>query len=81
MHVRLNVTLPEETVRIMDRVAKRGGRSRLITEAVRRYVRDLAKARLRRRLKEGAIRRADRDQQLAHEWFAIEEEAWPENRG
>lgn len=80
MHMRLNVTLPEETVRLMDRVAKRGGRSRLISEAVRRYVKDLSRARLRKRLKEGAIRRAERDLQLAGEWFEIEEEAWPQGR-
>jgi CopG family transcriptional regulator / antitoxin EndoAI len=30
MHRRLNITLPEETVRLLDRVAKSGDRSRLI---------------------------------------------------
>ena len=78
MHKRLNVTLPEEIVRLMDRVAKRGGRSRLISRAVERYVKELSRARLRKRLKEGAIRRAERDLQLAGEWFNLEEEAWPE---
>jgi CopG family transcriptional regulator/antitoxin EndoAI len=74
MHRRLNITLPEETVRLMDRVSKRGGRSRLISEAVRRYVRQLGRTNLRRRLKEGALRRAERDRELAQDWFALEDQ-------
>lgn len=38
MHRRINITLPEETVRLIDRVAAKGDRSRLIDEAVRHYV-------------------------------------------
>jgi len=73
MHLRLNITLPEETVRLIDRVAKRGNRSRLISDAVKRYVQELGRANLRRRLKQGAKRRADRDLAIAEEWFALEE--------
>jgi CopG family transcriptional regulator/antitoxin EndoAI len=75
MHRRLNITLPEETVRLINRVAKKGNRSRLISDAVRRYVRELGRANLRRRLKEGARRRAGRDLALAQDWFALEDEA------
>ncbi len=35
---RLNITLPEQTVALMDRVAGKGQRSRLIDVAVHRYV-------------------------------------------
>ena len=73
MHLRLNITLPEETVRLIDRVAKRGNRSRLISDAVRRYVEEVGRANLRRQLKQGAKRRADRDLAMAEEWFALEE--------
>jgi metal-responsive CopG/Arc/MetJ family transcriptional regulator len=38
MTKRLNITLPERTVALMDRVAGRGQRSRLIDVAVHRYV-------------------------------------------
>ncbi len=31
---------------------------------------------LRVRLKEGAIRRADRDRHTVEEWFSVDEEAW-----
>jgi len=74
MHRRLNITLPDETVRLMDRVAKKGRRSRLISDAVRRYVKELGRAKLRRRLKEGAKRRAVRDRELAQDWFALEDQ-------
>ena len=38
MNKRLNITLPEQTVRLMDRVAGKVQRSRLIDRAVRRYI-------------------------------------------
>ena len=76
MSVRLNVTLPEATVGLIDRVAENGNRSRLIDQAVREYVRQLERAKLRELLKEGALARAERDLALAQEWFPIEEETW-----
>ncbi len=76
MHRRINITLPEETVQLIDRVSEKGDRSRLINEAVRRYVTFTRRANLRKRLKEGALRRADRDLRLAEESFFLEEEAW-----
>lgn len=80
MYRRLNITLPQETVRLIDRVARRGDRSRLIDQAVKRYVEQVGRASVRRRLKEGAIRRAERDLRLAEGWFALEEEGWRRNR-
>ena len=80
MHRRINITLPEETVRLIDRVAEKGDRSRLIAEAVEHYVQAIGRSNLRRFLKDGALRRAQRDLQLAGEWFALEEEAWPGSR-
>lgn len=77
MHRRINITLPEETVLLIDRVTKRGDRSGLIDIAVRQYVETMGRAKLRRRLKEGATRRGQRDLQLAAEWFATDEAAWP----
>ena len=80
MHQRLNITLPERTVRLLDRVAKCGDRSRLIAAAIERYVEEVGRAQLRRQLKEGAIRGADRDLGLAEAWFHLEEETWPGGR-
>ena len=80
MHRRLNITLPEKTVRLIDRVAKKGDRSRFIAEAVERYVAEIGIANLRKQLKEGALRRAGRDVAIAGEWFGLEEEAWQGSR-
>ena len=77
---RINVSLPEETLRLLDRVAGKGDRSRLIDEAVRYYIDDKGRSALKKRLKEGAIRRAPRDLQLTEEWFPLEEEVWNEGR-
>ncbi len=79
MYLRINITLPEETIQLIDRVSKKGNRSRLIDQAVKRYVTDARRATLRKRLKEGALRRAERDLRLAEESFFLEEEAWHTN--
>ena len=75
MHRRLNITLPEDTVRLIDRVP-RGDRSQFIAKAIRYYVSETGRANLRKRLREGALKRAERDRKLSQEWFFIEEETW-----
>ena len=80
IHKRINVTLPGETLQLLDRITERGERSRLIDEAVRFYAKEIGKSRLRRQLIEGAIRHARRDLLLTEEWFNIEEESWDKNR-
>jgi CopG family transcriptional regulator/antitoxin EndoAI len=77
MHRRINITLPEETVKLMDRVSRKGDRSRLINEAVRRYIREVGRARLRQQLKVGYLQGGERDRHLVEEWFALDEKAWP----
>ena len=79
MYRRINITLPEETVRLIDRISQKGNRSRLIDKAVRRYVTDARRANLRKRLKEGALRRAERDLRLSDESVFLDEEAWHTN--
>ena len=80
LHRRVNITLPPETLQLIDRVGKRANRSRFIDEAVRHYVATRGKANLKKRLKEGARRRADRDLALAEDWFDLEDEAWPRRK-
>jgi CopG family transcriptional regulator / antitoxin EndoAI len=76
MRKRINISLPGETIELIDRVTEQGDRSRWIDEAVRRYIRETGRANLRKRLKEGAIRRAARDLHLAEEWLSVDEEVW-----
>ena len=73
MNKRINITLPEETLELMDRVVPKGTRSQLIDEAVRFYLDAQGKTRLRERLKIGAKSRASRDQALAADWFELED--------
>ena len=74
MNKRVNVSLPEGTLRLLDQVAAKRERSRLISEAVYFYVKEMGRAKLRQQLKEGAIRRSERDLSLAQEWFPLEDE-------
>lgn len=80
MSQRINITLPEETIHLIDRVTQKGNRSHFIDEAVRHYIAKMGRETLRKRLKEGALRRARRDLQLAEEWLALDEEAWPSSK-
>jgi metal-responsive CopG/Arc/MetJ family transcriptional regulator len=61
MRKRLNITLSEETLELIDRVTEQGGRSRFIDEAVRHYIQETGRTNLRKQLKEGTIRRRERD--------------------
>jgi CopG family transcriptional regulator/antitoxin EndoAI len=81
MHRRLNITLPEETVRLIDRSMTSGNRSRLIDQAVREFLSRKQRVSLRKQLLEGARRRAKRDLALSEEWMSLEEEAWQKPRG
>ena len=76
MSLRINVILPEETVRVLDRIAPKGNRSRLISDAVMYYVSSRGRSNLREQLKAGALAHAGRDMSIAEEWFPLEEEAW-----
>jgi CopG family transcriptional regulator/antitoxin EndoAI len=79
-HRRLNITLPEETVDLLDRVAPKGRRSQLIATAITYYVGRTRRGMVRERLREGATRRAARDLAVAEEWATLEEEAWRRRR-
>jgi CopG family transcriptional regulator/antitoxin EndoAI len=76
MSVRINVILPEETMRVLDRVAPKGNRSRLISDAVMHYVSSRGRSNLAEQLKAGYLAHANRDMAIAGEWFPLEEEAW-----
>ena len=76
MSVRINVILPDETMRVLDRVALKGNRSRVISEAIMHYVSSRGRSNLAEQLKAGALANAKRDMAIAEEWFPLEEEAW-----
>ena len=73
MKRRISISVTDEFIRILDRLGS--DRSRTIDEAVRFYSRTVAK-KLRRRIKEGALRRAEDDLRIAADWLPLENEAW-----
>jgi metal-responsive CopG/Arc/MetJ family transcriptional regulator len=74
MQRRINVSLSEEAVRLLDRLAPKGDRSRFLDDLVKRTARD--RAGLRARLKEGYVKRAERDREVAAEWDPLADEVW-----
>jgi CopG family transcriptional regulator/antitoxin EndoAI len=75
MSKRINIVLPETTIKVLDRVAPKGERSRFISQAVLHYVASVGKQRLREQLKAGYQANADDSLTIASDWFPIEEEA------
>lgn len=76
MSKRINIVLPDTTVKVLDRVAPKGGRSRFISQAVLHYVETVGKRSLKEQLKAGYEANAARSLEIAAEWFPLEEEAW-----
>ncbi|OGF57348.1 MAG: hypothetical protein A2Z21_02370 [Candidatus Fraserbacteria bacterium RBG_16_55_9] len=72
---RINITLPPETVELLDRIAPEN-RSEFINQAVRMHSQRLFKARIRQQLKHAYAERAKEDFALAQEWEPIERELW-----
>ena len=81
MNKRINVILPTATVAVLDRIAAKGNRSALIDRAIRHYVKTQSQQSLRERLKQEALTNAERDLEMAAEWFPLEEEAWQATQG
>ena len=75
-HKRINITLPESTVAMLETVADKGARSTFIDHAIKTHIKKIRQENLRESLKAGAIARGERDMALAEEWFDLEEELW-----
>jgi CopG family transcriptional regulator / antitoxin EndoAI len=75
MSKRINIVLPESTIRTLDRIVKRGGRSRFIDEAIRHFLEHKSAEALRFYLERAAIWDRDLDQEVAADWFAVDIEA------
>lgn len=73
---RINITLPDKTVSLVDRVTQKRERSRFINDAVTFYLSEMRRQEIRSKLKEGAIKRAQQDLEVAQDWFKLENEAW-----
>jgi hypothetical protein len=78
---RVNITLDEKTLGLIDRVAPRAGlnRSRFLEEAARYFARSLGRGNLKKLLAEQGVARRARDLSLVEEWAAVDAETWPDD--
>ena len=74
--VRINITLPGETLKLLDRLSKKGDRSKFLDRAVKFYIKTNGQANLREKLKQEAIEDAARDLAITNEWLHLDEEVW-----
>ena len=73
---RINITLPLETLRLLERVSRRGDRSSLIDHALLHYLNQRRRAQLRQQLTEGYRFNRKISRELAEVWRPLEEEVW-----
>ena len=76
MAKRINVILPEDTVRAIDRNTRPGERSRFIQRAVQHFFATASPQALQERLKQAAIRDRDLDLGITQDWLAVDQEQW-----
>jgi len=72
MYRKINITLPEQTAYLVEQMIKKGNTSKFVEDAIEH----LEKIRLRKQLKPGAVRRAERDLKFSQEWNELEDNAW-----
>lgn len=78
---KVTLTLPSEVMDAVREEAEPRGYSAFIAKAVAYYIAERRRSALRERLIAGYQASAGRDQVLAEEWRAAEEEVWPEYAG
>jgi len=76
MNQQINIILPNETLELLDCTVPKCDRSYFIDQAVKYYINARAKEELREKLKNGAVRSAERDLKITQDWFDIDEESW-----
>ena len=77
----LQITLPEDTMQLLDRWLAGSDYpekeyNNLINEAIKLYIMEPQRNYLKQQLKEGAIIRSERDLNLAQDWVSLEEYLW-----
>lgn len=73
---RLNITIGQDTWERLKQVTPRMGRSSFIDQALRVYLAHLKSSSLKQQLKKEALLNADKDVEMANEWFDLGQEAW-----
>ena len=71
-HERVNISLPKETLRLIDRITRNTNRSGFLNRAARFYIAETSRTNLKARLRAGALARRSRDTTIAEAWFPVE---------
>ena len=73
---RINITLPTDTLRLLERTIPVRRRSRVINAALRSYIGAHTRTEIRESLKESALSRAREAREISEAWLPLAEEAW-----
>jgi metal-responsive CopG/Arc/MetJ family transcriptional regulator len=76
MSKRINIVLPDATLRTIDRMTKPGGRSHFINQAVEHFVTHRSAEALKTQLERAAMRDRDLDREVSADWMEVDREAW-----
>ncbi len=71
-YARVNITLPKETMKLIDRVTHKTNRSGFVDRAVHFYIQKIGRTNLAKQLRAGAETRARRDLEITEEWFSLD---------
>lgn len=72
-HERINISLPKSTIKMVDKLAQKGGRSKFINAAIRHIISKKGSSNIRDLLQEQGMARHQRDLAIAEEWFALDD--------
>ena len=73
MHQKINIPLPEQIAHYIEQLTDEKNISRFVEDAVIYYMEHTGKITLREQIKQGALKRAERDLKLSQEWNSLEE--------
>ena len=76
--VRLNITIPEEVARQLDRIVGARGKSRFIAETLRKRIQEIEEQKLHQMLEEGYKERKRESQAISREFEPADLEGWDE---
>ena len=76
--VRLNITIPEELARQLDKLAGPRGKSRFIAETLRRGIEEIKNEELQKSLEEGYRAREKESLSIAKDFESVDLEGWDE---
>jgi metal-responsive CopG/Arc/MetJ family transcriptional regulator len=76
--VRMNITIPEQLARKLDRLVSPRKKSMFIVNSLEEYIQGMEREELKARLKEGYKVRRDEGLRIAEEFRKVDLEGWDE---